>query len=424
MSRISGKSRKSRVGLVCVVCCVVCLSCLQCSDSVCPTQEDPPRDLSATEQQVVNAYNAFGLHLFQEIAAGSKDDNIFISPVSVSMALGMTMNGAAGATLDSMRSALEFGDMTLEEIDQCYRSLIDLVVGLDPEVEFGIGNSIWYRVGLPVRQEFVAACQDYFDAEVTDLDFADPASADAINDWVKAETHDRIDQIVGKPVNPAIVMYLINAIYFKGTWTYQFDPALTEDSQFARPDGSKAPCKMMTQPEPGETSEYRYLEDEALEAIDLPYADGWFSMTVLLPREGKDVDQVIADLGGDQWAALLGRFADKKGTIAMPRFTLEYEKRLNDVLAALGMAVALTPDADFSAMVEGGGLWIDEVKHKTFVQVNEEGTEAAAVTSVGMTDAMPDAFAMRVDRPFVFVIRERHSGTVLFIGRITDPGNQ
>ncbi|MFZ1946739.1 MAG: serpin family protein [bacterium] len=407
-----------------MVSCAVCLSSLQCGDTVCPPEENPPRDLTAAEQQVVGAYNAFGLNLFREIAAENKNDNIFISPVSVSMALGMTMNGAAGGTLDSMRSTLEFGGMTLEEIDQCYRSLIDLLVGLDPEVEFGIGNSIWYRPGLPVRQEFVTACQDYFDAEVAELDFADPASADAINDWVKAETRDRIDQIVSKPINPAIVLYLINAIYFKGTWTYQFDPAFTEDSQFTGPDGSPVPCKMMAQPEPGKTGEYRYLADDALEAIDLPYADGWFSMTVLLPKEGKDVDQVIADLGSSEWATLLGRFADKEGTIAMPRFTLEYEKKLNDVLSALGMGVAFTPGADFSGMTEGGGLWIDEVKHKTFVQVNEEGTEAAAVTSVGMTDSVPETFEMRVDRPFVFVIRERHSGTILFIGRITDPGNQ
>ena len=415
-------SRRSRFVLVCAVGSVVCLSFLQCSDTVCPPEKTAPRELTAAEEQVVGAYNAFGLRLFRQIVAESENDNVFISPVSVSMALGMTMNGAAGGTLDDMRSTLEFGGMTLEEIDQCYRSLIDLLVGLDPEVVFGIGNSIWYRLGLPVRQEFLAGCSDYFDAEVAELDFADPAAADTINNWVKTETHGRIDQIVDKPVDPMAVMYLINAIYFKGTWTYQFDPAFTENSQFTRPDGSPAPCKMMSQPEPGKTSQYRYLADEALEAIDLPYADGWFSMTILLPREGKDVDQVIAGLTGEQWTALLDRLAEKEGTLAMPRFKLEYEKRLNGVLAALGMGVAFTGSADFSAMTEGGGLFINEVKHKTFVEVNEEGTEAAAVTSVGMTDSMPETFEMRVDRPFVFAIRERHSGTILFMGRITDPG--
>jgi serpin B len=179
---------------------------------------------------------------------------------------------------------------------------------------------------------------------------------------------------------------------------------------------------MMEQPEPGETSEFRYFAGDGFEAIDLPYADGWFSMTVVLPGEGWDVDSMIEGLDAKTWNAWLAGLADKEGSIAMPRFKLEYEERLNNVLSSLGMEVAFTPAADFSRMRVGGGLWISEVKHKTFVEVNEEGTEAAAVTSVGMTDSVPETFAMRVDRPFVFAIRERHSGTILFIGKIVDPG--
>ena len=180
---------------------------------------------------------------------------------------------------------------------------------------------------------------------------------------------------------------------------------------------------MMLQPEPGEIAKYMYFGDTSLEAIDLPYADGWFSMTILLPAEGAKIDDFVAGITPEAWDGWLARLEVREGSIAMPRFKLEYKQKLNDVLSALGMTVAFTELADFSGMRATGGLMISEVQHKTFVEVNEEGTEAAAVTEVGMVDtALPDVFAMEVDRPFVFAIRERHSGTILFIGKIGDPG--
>jgi serine protease inhibitor len=410
---------RSRAGLVFLVLFLVLASC---GDRVCDPDKQLPRDLSPAEQQVVQAYNAFGLDLFREIVANGTDENVFISPTSISMALGMTLNGAQGTTEEAMKSTLEFTGLTMEEIDASYRGLIDLLVALDPRVTFGIANSIWYRQGEDILEPFIGDCTTYFDAEVSGLDFADPDAADVINAWVSAKTGGRIDEIVGKPIDPAFVMFLINAIYFKGAWTYQFDPALTRDAEFTGPDGSARPCRMMEQPEPGETSEYMYFTDGALEAIDLPYADGWFSMTILLPPDGTKIDDFVAGLTPEAWDAWLGGLGQREGSIAMPRFKLAYDKRLDQVLSALGMEIAFTPAADFSGMRESGGLFIGEVKHKTFVEVTEEGTEAAAVTEVGMRDSVPETFAMRVDRPFVFAIRERHSGTILFIGKIGDPG--
>lgn len=394
-----------------------------CGDIVTNPCRQPPRELSPGEQQVVEGYNAFGLKLFREIAAGSADDNIFISPTSVSMALGMTLNGARGATEDAMKSTLEFTGLTMEEIDASYRSLIDLLVGLDPLVVFGVANSIWYRQDEEILGSFTNACSTYFDAEVTEIDFADPGAADVINGWVSEKTAGRIAEIVAKPIRPDYVMFLINAIYFKGAWRSKFDPDLTRDDEFAGPDGSARPCRMMQQPEPGEIAEFMYFGDDALEAIDLPYADGWFSMTILLPGEGTKIDDFIAGITPEAWDDWLERLEPRQGSVAMPRFKLDYKQRLDGVLSALGMGIAFTDAADFTGMREIGSLMISEVQHKTFVEVTEEGTEAAAVTEVGMVDtALPDVFEMEVDRPFVFAIRERHSGTVLFIGKIGDPG--
>jgi serine protease inhibitor len=411
---------RRRAGLFFIALSLVLASC---GDRVCSPGKGLPRDLSPAEQQVVQAYNAFGLKIFREIVATGTDENVFISPASVSMALGMTLNGAEGATEEAMKSTLEFAGLTMEEINSSYRGLIDLLVALDPGVVFGIANSIWYRSGEDILEPFIDDCTTYFDAEVSEMDFADPGAADVINAWVSAKTRGRIEEIVAKPIDPAFVMFLINAIYFKGTWTYQFDPDLTRNADFTGPDGTARPCRMMEQPEPGEISEFMYFSDGALEAVDLPYANGWFTMTILLPPEGTKIGDFIAGLTPEAWNAWLGGLGPHEGSIAMPRFKMEYSQRLDEVLSALGMGIAFTDAADFSGMRATGGLLISEVKHKTFVEVNEEGTEAAAVTEVGMGDtAMPDVFAMRVDRPFVFAIRERHSGTILFIGKIGDPG--
>jgi serpin B len=402
---------------------LTCTLLVSCGENGVSPGKDMPRNLTPAERDLVESYNAFGLNLFREIAKASGDNNVFISPVSVSMALGMTVNGAAGTTEEAMKSTLEFPGMTTAEIDECYRSLIELLVGLDPGVQFQIANSIWYRLGWTFEQPFLDACQAYFNAEVSGLDFSSPEAAAVINAWVSRSTNGRIQEIVDNPIDIYTVMFLINAIYFKGTWTYKFDPGLTKDDRFTLPDGSTAPCKMMQQPSPGKTGDFRYYANGTFQVLDLPYADGWFSMTILLPAPAVKLDSIIAELDHETWKQWTAGLGDETGRIEVPRFELEYEATLNDVLGAMGMEVAFDPyNADFTRMYGDGGLFISRVKHKTFVKVDEEGTEAAAVTSVevGATSA-PDNFEMRVDRPFLFVIRENHSGTVLFIGKIANP---
>jgi serpin B len=339
------------------------------------------------------------------------------------MALGMTLNGAAGETEEAMKTTLEFGGMDIEEIDECYRSVIDLLTELDQDVIFEIANSIWYRTGIDPRPEFLEACETYFDSEVTALDFSLPEAADIINAWVSEKTHEKIEEIIKGPIHPMTLMFLINAIYFLGDWTYQFDPDLTQDDWFNPREGVQTPCRMMLQPGPDELAEYSYFETDEFQAIDLPYGNGLFSMTILLPKTGISLDGLIDGCDSETWDGWMDGFQPLEGRIQMPKFVIEYEESLNTVLIRMGMGIAFGDGADFSRMFVNRDVYISSVRHMTYVKVDEAGTEAAAVTVVEMREtSVPDSFDMRLDRPFLFAIREHHSGTLLFMGKMVDPG--
>ncbi len=379
--------------------------------------DEPIPDLASVEKRLVESDNKFGLKLFRELNIDEKDSNLFISPLSVAMALGMTYNGANGETQEAMQKALELQGFTLEEVNQCYGHLIESLTQLDPKVEFQIANSIWYRLEDWVpREEFLFTCNKYYSALVRGLDFDDPSSVDTINAWVEDNTNGKIEKIWDEPMDRETMMFLINAIYFKGAWTYQFDKNDTKDDWFYLPDGSMKRCRMMEQ-----RGFFDYFENKAFEALDLPYGDGDFSMTIFLPRLGVDIDSLIEELNQENLNHWLDRFEKDSIDVYIPKFKLEYESGLNYVLMRLGMGIAFDPGkADFSKMYEEGPVWIDTVKHKSFIEVNEEGTEAAAVTVVVMEKGLPPGF--RVNRPFVFMIRENVSGTILFMGKIVDPG--
>jgi serine protease inhibitor len=406
-----------------VIAISLCLMLVYCGDKSTSPQPGPPRQLTEAEQQVVDSDNAFGLGLFREIAADAEADaNIFISPLSVSMALGMTANGARGQTLEAMMGTLEFSGMSMHEMNSSYRSLIDLLSDLDKQTVFSIANSIWYREGRVFRQEFFDTCETYFDAVVRSLDFSQDGAVDTINAWVEEKTNGKIEEILKPPIAVDVVMYLINAIYFLANWTYEFDPALTSQAPFHLSDGSSVVCNLMQQPGDEEESKYAYFANDAFQALDLPYGGGYYSMTVLLPRPGADIDSLISQCNVENWSAWMDSLDEKDGRVYLPRFEIEYGLLMNDVLTALGMGIAFdSVDADFTGMREEGGLWISRVIHKTYVKVDEEGTEAAAATVVEMVESESNSFVMRVDRPFVFAIREHHSGTILFLGKIANP---
>ena len=394
-----------------------------CNDSSGPSESAKritalPRALSSGEQAVISASNSFGFSLLRELDRTRADSNIFMSPLSASMALGMTMNGAAGQTFDEMRSSLAFGSRTSAEINQSYRSLIDLLRGLDSKVDFRIANSIWYRDGFPIESSFVTESQQFFDAKVAGLDFSAPSAPSTINGWVDQSTNGKIDAIIDGQIDPAVVMYLINAIYFNGSWTTRFDKAQTRSEPFTTVSGTTAPIMMMRR-----TGAVRVAQTADAQVIDLAYGGDAYAMTILLPKIGRPIRDVVAELTAESWQAAVANVATTTVEVQMPKFTLRWAATLNDPLQALGMRQAFAPGgADFTRMSQARGkdLYISAVKQKSFVDVHEEGTEAAAVTSVEIRETSAPA-AIRVDRPFVFAIRERLSGTILFLGKIVRP---
>ena len=373
--------------------------------------------LSPSEKTLVSSGNSFGFKLFPKIIQDEPNQNVFISPLSASMALGMTYNGAGGTTQEAMATALELQGLSIPEANASYQRVISLLLNLDPKVRMQIANSIWYRQEYGFEEEFLNTNRTFFDAVVSGMDFNNPTTVDVINQWVENQTNSRIRNIITQ-IDPQTVMFLINAIYFKGDWAHKFDEDDTRDDQFQKPDNTFIPVKMMNQ-----EHEFDYFATGDFQAVDLPYGSGEFRMTLLLPSPGTDINAFIGSFNQAQWDQWMAGFTTRLITLSMPRFKLDYERKLNDDLKALGMAIAFDPNAaDFTGMYPPGGLFISMVKQKAFVEVNEEGTEAAAATvvEVGVTSA-PQPTAMRVDRPFVFAIRERQSGTILFIGKIVAP---
>jgi serine protease inhibitor len=381
------------------------------SDKPAPVVDGLPRPLSAAESKVVTAANDFSFALFRRLSGAQKDSNVFTSPLSASMALGMAMNGAAGATYDQMRGALSFGSASEQEINDGYKSLIALLRGLDPAVDVRVANSVWYRTGFSVKQTFLDVTTNAFDAKVTALDFASPTAVTTINDWVSTATAGKIPTIIDK-IDRDQVMFLINAIYFKGSWREKFDPSATIDAQFRGVAGNQ-PVKLMHR-----NGRIGVLYTQDFVAVDLPYGNSAYSMTALLPSEGKSVDALAASMQGSTWATWASQMHEGFADLYFPRFKLEWERMLNPDLQSLGMTDAFSDGlADFSRLSTARNLVINIVKQKTYVDVNEEGTEAAAVTNVGVTLTSAPA-SVRFDRPFLFVIRERLSGTIVFMGKI------
>jgi serine protease inhibitor len=377
------------------------------------------------DEPLVDANLEFGFILFDRLTAAGTDENIFISSPSIAIALTMAYNGADNETQTAMAKALELEGLAIDDVNGAYASLITLLENPDSAVELSIANSLWARQGLPFKEEFLQVNAEYYGAEIAELDFNSPSAAPTINTWVSDNTRGKITGIVSDPIDPATIMFLINAIYFKGTWTYEFADSLTEDRPFHLLDGAMKKHPLMHQ-----SGEYDYLRGDGFQAVSLPYSKGRVSMYVFLPDRESGLAAFQTQLTAANWKSWMASFHETDGEIALPRFKVEYETSLNQVLDDLGMGIAFSEsEADFGRMFPigpGVNVYISNVKHKTFVEVNEEGTEAAAVTSVefGVTSfpgPQPEYFVMTVDRPFFFAIRDNQTGVVLFMGSIVDP---
>ncbi|MBP7462583.1 MAG: serpin family protein [Candidatus Delongbacteria bacterium] len=392
-----------------------------CSRSVKPEEQPelPLHKLTDQEEQLSQVDNAFGLKLFREINRQDNSQNIFISPLSVSLALSMAVNGAAGQTRDQMIQTLEMHDLSLEDINQANRSLTEYLVGMDRDVALQIANSIWYRNGYPVKDSFLNVNRTYYLAEVNSLDFSSQSAIDRINRWVSDKTFNRIPTILDQ-IDPMSMMFIINAIYFKGTWTFQFDPKKTVPAPFYPETGGEMTCDMMDQ-----EARLDYQETELMQAVNLPYGDSLFYMAILLPRVGHTVNEIMDQFSQSQWDQWRSGFLSDSVHLSLPRFKTEYEIKLNDVLQSLGMSDAFIPEqADFSAITDRS-IYISQVRHKSMVEVNEEGTVAAAATIIDFRDTcVPDIRFITVNRPFIIVIHNQQTGTILFIGKLSKPEYQ
>jgi serpin B len=328
----------------------------------------------------------------------------------------MTLDGASNSTFDQMRNALQLDGLSQADINSGYRSLIALLTSLDPSVTMRIANSIWYRQTFRVNQSFLDDLRTYFDADAEGLNFSDVnGSLATINGWVNQKTNGKIPTILDN-ITSDNVMFLINALYFDGSWREQFDAAKTTDDVFTTAPGVTQRMRLMHR-----EGDMSYTETPTYQAVDLPYGNTAFTMTVLLPKAGVNVETVAEGLTNATWSLLTASFATAEVDLALPKFQMSFQRVLNDDLSALGMGEAfIAGHADFTRMSPDGlGLYISFVTQKTFVDVDERGTKAAAATTVGVSvTSMPAYRVMRIDRPFVFVIRERLSGTVLFMGKV------
>ena len=390
--------------------------CTACSEATAPGAPlgELPRDLTQSESKVIAGSNDFAFDLFRTGNASQHNANVFMSPLSASMALSMATNGANGATYDAMHSSLRLAGATQDEVDGGFKSLIALLRGLDPKTDFRIANSIWFDRTFPFNTSFLDESKTYFDARVEGLDFQSSSSLTTINSWVSENTNNKIPTILDS-IAKNEVMFLVNAIYFKGIWQKQFDKTKTSDAVFHAADGSTATVPMMSR---GTGVDVDYTQTAEYSAVDLPYGNSAFTMTVVVPSS-TDIDTFAESFDQAKWNLLVGSLHPSDVQVQLPRFRMEWKRILNDDLGQLGMGVAFDRNqADFTRMSPlGSELYITQVIQKTFVDVDEEGTEAAAATSVGIgVTSMPPTF--RADRPFLVVIRERFSGTILFIGKI------
>ncbi len=390
-----------------------------CEKSDEPSENKPPEiELRKKSAEIIEADKAFGFELFREVYNLSEEDNLMISPLSVSYALGMTYNGAAGTTLEAFRDVLHFENLTNQEVNETYKDLMDQLVTLDDHIEFSIANSIWYRLGFEVLSEFIATNQEYFDAAVEEIDFSDPQTLEIINKWIEDKTNGKIQDMLDYiPVDA--VMYLINAIYFNAQWKYEFEKDKTYEDNFFMEDGSGYLADYMVV-----NGDFNYTYNEDFSAVELPYGDSAFSMVVMLPSGNKTLADLVANLNTEHWDSWFENSSMTNVQVELPKFKYGFKSLLNDPLCNLGLGVAFSNAADFTLIRPAGGIYISRVIHQTFIDVKEEGTEAAAATIVEISYNAIDGDSpvfFKACKPFLYVIKENSTGAVVFIGTVGKP---
>lgn len=366
--------------------------------------------------ETVEGNSQFAFNIFKQLDLEDKEQSIFISPFSISTALAMTYQGAETTTKEAMAKTLGFEGIDDENLNSSYKNLIRYLKQIDKKIELNIGNSLWIREGQKIKDDFLSVNKDIFDASVTSLDFSREDAANKINQWISDATQKKIEKMIDSPISAEVIMYLINAIYFKGDWTNQFDTKNTFNTEFHAGDGSINEAKMMSR-----TGKIEFGQGDTYKAVRLPYGNGKLAMYCILPEKTDSVSNFIANLDTKYWNTIRENISERNDVqLGLPRFKLEYGiKNLNDSLEALGMGETFTDTADFSGI--GEGVCISRVLHKAVIEVNEKGSEAAAATVVEKREtAAAEPLTFFADRPFVFVIADDETGTILFLGKLYD----
>ena len=392
---------------------VLLVSCKK--DEPEPQAQQPVNlELPPKADGVINNSNEFGLDLFKSVSAVD-DENLMLSPLSASTALTMLLNGCGGQSYEQIHQMLGYEGLTMGEVNQVYASLTEQLLSADPKVELALANAVWYRLGFNVKQPYLDTMSTVFDSRIEGLDFNSPSALDVMNQWASDNTNGKIPEVLDE-ISAEAVMFLMNALYFKGDWTWQFDPSNTSDSPFTLEDGSTVTVPVMQ----GELPVKTYYGNN-YSALEMFYGRQNFSMIMIEPQT--TVSEFLDGFDIGAWQELTSSLdaapVPSKMDLFIPKFKFEYEKQLNDQLQALGMTDVFNPLLANLSGISNASIYVSFVKQNTFVEVNEEGTEAAAVTTIGIEYTSINNFAL--DKPFVFVIRERTTNTILFIGKVMDP---
>jgi len=396
----------------------IVLALSSCEKEVEETNLTPKQiNLTAHAPEVIAGSNEFGIELFTRVSS-SDDQNLMLSPLSASAALTMVLNGAAGDTYSQLQETLKYPEeLAISEINEAYKSLVKQLLEADPKVNIAIANALFYRYDFLIKEPFLDIMSTDFGAHIEGLDFADPSALETINGWASDNTNGKIPKVLNE-ISPEAAMFIMNALYFKGTWSYQFDKSLTEVKEFYLDDGSCINVSTMT----GELPAKKLYYDNFW-VIELPYGRTNFVMDIILPIN--TLDELTSTLSNSIWnevtTSLDGQTEGIETIVAMPKFKFSFEKYLNQQLQSMGMVDAFLPYLANFSNITNTPIFISFVKQNTFVEVNEEGTEAAAVTTVefNFTSAGPEMFI--VQKPFVFAIRERTTNMLLFIGKVENP---
>jgi serine protease inhibitor len=393
------------------------VSCEKTSDS--PPGDPVKINLTLKQESLVTSENSFAFDIFGRVLKSQGDENIIISPLSISYALSMAVNGANGATRDSMLKALRVSGINIDDLNNACSNLTDALLKVDQRVKIQIANSVWTENNFVVKKPFTDFLTNYYNAEAQSFDITDATVPSRINTWIENHTNGLIKDMVDR-LNDNTVMLLINAIYFKGKWRMEFDAKATSARNFTKTGGTQVSVQTMHQSE-----KHKAFLGDGFVVAELPYGQGNFVMDIILP-DGNNLGIFAQSLTGVNFTTWINGLTERKVNLYLPRFKNEFKKKLNDVLSLMGMGIAFTDAADFSN-ISDIALLINDVTHQALIETNEEGTEAAAATivDIGMTSAGPnDPVTIDVNRPFIYVIRETTTNSILFMGRVTDPSGK